>query len=397
MVLPEPVDGLGQSLPAQLFVVPEWRQQPLVVSRTIDRRLLLMIGGIGALALAATALIARRVVRPIEQLQAAVQRLSRGALGEQVTAVSGDEVGALAAAFNTMSAQLARDDTMRRNMVNDVAHELRTPLTRMLCAVEAVQDGLRRADAGTLTALHDDLTLLQRLVEDLETLALAESGKLPLHLQALDVADEVGRWVHGAAGRRSRTDRPGDPSRSAHCGRPHSLSADHCEPGAQRPPARRTCDTRAHCSGAERATVSSSACRTTVPGSTRRTSRTSSTASIGGCGARPWHRRLRPRPRYRQESGGAAGGLRRRRESAVRRHDLPRAIRRIRRGSRRSRATPPLIPAISRSLPDSDNRTTCRCTFVTRSAASSAVPPLRRRWCCQSLSVSAATPLCAGS
>lgn len=195
MVFPEPVDGLGQSLPAQLFVVPEWRQQPLVVSRTIDRRLLLMIGGIGALALAATALIARTVVRPIEQLQAAVQRLSRGALGEQVTALSGDEVGALADAFNTMSAQLARDDAMRRNMVNDVAHELRTPLTRMLCAVEAVQDGLRRADAGTLTTLHDDLTLLQRLVEDLETLALAESGKLPLHLQAVDVAADVGKWV----------------------------------------------------------------------------------------------------------------------------------------------------------------------------------------------------------
>lgn len=191
MVYPEPS---GQ-IPATLYLVPEWRRQPLVVSQSLNRRLLWMIGGIGVFALLATMVIARQVVRPVEQLQQAVQKVSRGALGEQVTPTSRDEVGDLAVAFNAMSTQLARDDAMRRNMVNDVAHELRTPLTRMLCAVEAAQDGLRPTDGAVLSALHDDLTLLQRLVEDLETLALAEAGKLPLNREAMDLGEHVGRWV----------------------------------------------------------------------------------------------------------------------------------------------------------------------------------------------------------
>ena len=199
IVFPDPGDT--QTLfPATLYAVPEWRQQPLLVSNSVNRRLLLMVGGIGVLALFATAVIARTAVRPIEQLQAAVQRVASGALGAQVVVSSRDEVGSLAATFNAMSAQLARDETMRRNMVNDVAHELRTPLTRMLCTVESVQDGLRSPDASVLTALHDDLGVLQRLVEDLETLALAESGKLPLHPEPLDVAGEIERWVRAQPG-----------------------------------------------------------------------------------------------------------------------------------------------------------------------------------------------------
>ena len=194
MVFPDPGDT-EQSFPATLYAVPEWRRQPVVLSRTINQRLLLMVIGIAALALPATALIARTAVRPIEQLQAAVQRVAGGALGAQVQVTSQDEVGSLASTFNAMSAQLARDETMRRNMVNDVAHELRTPLTRLLCTVESVQDGLRPADAAVLTALHDDLGVLQRLVEDLETLALAESGKLPLHPEPLDVGAHINRWV----------------------------------------------------------------------------------------------------------------------------------------------------------------------------------------------------------
>ena len=194
MVFPEPGDEM-QALAAALYVIPEWRRQPLALSRTINQRLLLMVAGIGALALLATAFIARTIVRPIERLQSAAREIARGSLGTQVPPGSGDEVGNLAAAFNAMSAQLARDDVMRRNMVNDVAHELRTPLTRMRCTVESVQDGLRAADASVLEALHDDLGVLQRLVEDLETLALAESGKLPLHPEPLDVGAEIARWI----------------------------------------------------------------------------------------------------------------------------------------------------------------------------------------------------------
>ena len=162
--------------------------------RNVNRGLLAIVGVVGILALLSTALLARNIVRPIEELQRAVSRIESGELASRVDVRSRDELGRLGQAFNAMSEQLARDEVLRRNLVNDVAHELRTPLTNLLCTVEAVQDGLRSADAKTIDSLHDDLSLLQHLVDDLQTLALAEAGKLPLHPETIDVRELVGRF-----------------------------------------------------------------------------------------------------------------------------------------------------------------------------------------------------------
>jgi two-component system, OmpR family, sensor histidine kinase BaeS len=94
-----------------------------------------------------------------------------------------------------MTARLQQHEQLRRNMVNDVAHELRTPLTNLRASIEAIQDGLRRADGQVIDALHDDVLLLQRLVEDLQTLALAEAGKLPLHIEDVDLREELERFA----------------------------------------------------------------------------------------------------------------------------------------------------------------------------------------------------------
>jgi signal transduction histidine kinase len=51
-----------------------------------------------------------------------------------------------------------------------------------------------------ISSLHDDLTLLRCLVDDLQTLSLTEAGKLPLHLERLSVAAEVERCVRAQTG-----------------------------------------------------------------------------------------------------------------------------------------------------------------------------------------------------
>lgn len=162
--------------------------------RNVDRGLLAIVAIVGALALLSTALLARNIVRPIEELQHAVSRIESGKLATRVDVRSRDELGRLGSAFNAMSEQLARDEVVRRNLVSDVAHELRTPLTNLLCTVEAVQDGLRAADAKTFDVLHDELTLLQHVVDDLQTLALAEAGKLPLHRESIELREVIERF-----------------------------------------------------------------------------------------------------------------------------------------------------------------------------------------------------------
>jgi two-component system sensor histidine kinase BaeS len=59
--------------------------------------------------------------------------------------------------------------------------------------VEAAQDGVMDADEALLASLHEEAVLLQRLVDGLQTLALAEARRLPLHLEAVDVKDIVGQ------------------------------------------------------------------------------------------------------------------------------------------------------------------------------------------------------------
>jgi len=97
-------------------------------------------------------------------------------------------VRALARGFNTMAARLEADEEQRRTLLADVTHELRTPLTVVQGSVEAILDGVHPADEAHLTAILEETRILDRLIEDLRTLALSESGGLSLHREPTDLA-----------------------------------------------------------------------------------------------------------------------------------------------------------------------------------------------------------------
>ena len=94
----------------------------------------------------------------------------------------------LARGFNTMAARLEADETQRRRLLADVTHELRTPLAVIQGSVEAIVDGVHPADAVHLGAILDEARILDRLIEDLRTLALSEAGALSLHREPTDLA-----------------------------------------------------------------------------------------------------------------------------------------------------------------------------------------------------------------
>jgi len=75
-----------------------------------------------------------------------------------------------------------------------VAHELRTPLTNIRGYLEALRDGVARPEPALLASLHDEALLLNRLVDDLQDLALAEAGQLRLEPQRValhEIADQA--------------------------------------------------------------------------------------------------------------------------------------------------------------------------------------------------------------
>jgi signal transduction histidine kinase len=90
-----------------------------------------------------------------------------------------------------MLAELSRTEELRRNLVGDVAHELRTPLTNIRGYVEGISDGVMQPDAETLTSIRGEIHLLTRLIEDLQDLALVESGQMQLKVRSCDLGDLI--------------------------------------------------------------------------------------------------------------------------------------------------------------------------------------------------------------
>jgi two-component system, OmpR family, sensor histidine kinase BaeS len=140
------------------------------------------------LASGAAGFVTRLLTRPLLNLTDGVKRFAAGERGLQLELPrSKDELRTLTEAFNALVSGLERQETWRRNMVADIAHDLRTPLSVMRSEIEGMQDGIVNLDNAGLERLHGEVMMLSRLVDDLRTLSLAESGGLPLEIQSVEV------------------------------------------------------------------------------------------------------------------------------------------------------------------------------------------------------------------
>jgi two-component system OmpR family sensor kinase/two-component system sensor histidine kinase BaeS len=145
--------------------------------------------GLGGVLLALAAFFAQRLSRPIRGITAASQALAAGQLDVQAPGARVRELDDLARSFNAMARSLAQADRQRRQMTADVAHELRTPLSIIKGRLEGLQDGVYSATPEEIERLLSETALLERLIEDLRLLALAEAGQLPLYTEPLDPRD----------------------------------------------------------------------------------------------------------------------------------------------------------------------------------------------------------------
>ncbi|HMT22634.1 MAG TPA: HAMP domain-containing protein, partial [Promineifilum sp.] len=162
----------------------------------LDRAILLSAGAAAALALVLGAILAGTISRPVRELTAATRVLADGDLGHQVPVRTKDEIGELARSFNQMSADLAHANQLRRQMTADIAHDLRTPLSVILGYSEALADGKLSGAPETYEAMYIQAQQLNRLIEDLRTLSLADAGQISLMRRPVEPrARQDGRWA----------------------------------------------------------------------------------------------------------------------------------------------------------------------------------------------------------
>lgn len=155
----------------------------------LNRTTLVIAASAGVMALLFGIVLARTISHPVSELKSATQRVAQGELGHQVPVRSPDEIGQLTASFNQMSADLAKANQLRRQMTADIAHDLRTPLSVLQGYTEALDDGKLPGNSDIYQSMHRQVKHLNRLVEDLRTLSLADAGQLSLHPQPVAPRD----------------------------------------------------------------------------------------------------------------------------------------------------------------------------------------------------------------
>lgn len=85
-----------------------------------------------------------------------------------------------------LRANIERDE-MRRNFTAEVSHELKTPLSILAGEIEAIEDGIRPFSTHSLASLSTEVSIINKLVNDLFELSLADIGELKYRFQVVDL------------------------------------------------------------------------------------------------------------------------------------------------------------------------------------------------------------------
>lgn len=131
--------------------------------------------------------ISRQLTAPLEELASAAQAIGARQLSRRVRVQGTREVMGVAEAFNEMARELESAESLRKNLLADVAHELRSPLTVIQGNLRAILDDVYPLDKTEVARLYDQTRHLSRLVDDLHILAQAEARELPLNLLGVDI------------------------------------------------------------------------------------------------------------------------------------------------------------------------------------------------------------------
>jgi two-component system OmpR family sensor kinase/two-component system sensor histidine kinase BaeS len=158
----------------------------------LSRSLLLVAAVTGVMGILFGVLASRNLTAPLSRLAEAAQAIGARDLSRRVEVGGSAEVREVAQAFNEMAAALEGAETLRRNLLADVAHELRTPLSVLQGNLRAILDDVYALEKGEVARLYDETRLLSRLVNDLHELAQAEAGHLALNRQPTQLAELVG-------------------------------------------------------------------------------------------------------------------------------------------------------------------------------------------------------------
>lgn len=154
-----PVDATVQTLRIQLFYVT-----------------IIMI----ALAFFMALILSRRISRPIEKINAASKELAIGNYKANFAYGGYREIEELGESLKEASIELAKVDSLRRELIANISHDLRTPLTMITGYAEVMRDLPGENTPDNVQVIIDEARRLTTLVNDVLDISKLQSGAMPI-------------------------------------------------------------------------------------------------------------------------------------------------------------------------------------------------------------------------
>lgn len=146
----------------------------------------------------AAAIVARKILTPIRQLELGAKRMASGDYSARIAQDGTDELGQLIGHYNVLAATLERTDKAEREWISNTSHELQTPLANLRAQIEALQDSVREPDEDTLAAMHAAMMRLSQLVQDIKILSHSREAALSTAYRTEDLTAIVRETVRAA-------------------------------------------------------------------------------------------------------------------------------------------------------------------------------------------------------
>lgn len=153
-----------------------------------QKKIIYFVGGLFLIvSVLVSYILASQLLSPIKKLSRATEKLAKRRFDTKLEITTTDELGQLAKDFNYMSTTLGEYELKQKQWLSDISHELRTPLSILVGEIDAVQDGIRKLDPIVIKSIQAEVFHLQRLIDDLHTLAVEEAKTLQIEKRPVDV------------------------------------------------------------------------------------------------------------------------------------------------------------------------------------------------------------------
>jgi histidine kinase len=160
--------------------------------------LLILIGTNGLL----TYFVSKSIIKPVNELMWAAQKISEGNLNFHIEAKKKDELGKLSQAFDHMRKKLKESTELqlqyevnRKELISNISHDLKTPITSIKGYVEGILDGVANTPEKMnryLKTIYSKSAYMDQLIDELDLYSRLDLNRLPFQFEEVDFKSFVG-------------------------------------------------------------------------------------------------------------------------------------------------------------------------------------------------------------